>query len=96
MTKAEEQAYLRYPRVTLDDFATFEEFEDHLVRRGAFIEGYQIAQKDMCLTSEDVSKIVNLVLTEQKSCDTPEEYYPKVAEIFNKEKTTNKQQDGTE
>lgn len=56
MTKAEEAALKAYPDVLFP----FTPLDLNAYRRGAFINGYEAAEKDLALTWEDIRKIVVL------------------------------------
>lgn len=53
---------------------------------GAFIKGYEQAEKDLALTADDVKRIHNLVRKMQFRYNATVGCYPEVAEIFNNER----------
>jgi hypothetical protein len=76
MSKAEELAEIKYPKVGL---------YDNLMKRKGFIEGYHQAVKDLELTWEDISDIIEIHedVLEMESC---ENVYMEVLKRFRKER----------
>lgn len=55
-TKAQEAALKAYPNVLFP----FTPLDLNAYRRGAFINGYELAEKDLALTWEDIENIVHI------------------------------------
>ena len=90
ISKAEERAMQAYPNMTFP----FTPLDLNAYRRGAFINGYEQAEKDLALTWEDVKRIVEIadklcpytskdIAEFQENFQTEEAYYKKVLELFN-------------
>ena len=80
MSKAEEEAIKRYPKIGL---------YDNLMKRKGFVDGYNQAEKDLELTWEDIEKITDIwedlhedeAVYSKTGCDTPE-FYKEVLKRF--------------
>lgn len=81
MSKAEEEAIKRYPKIGL---------YDNLMKRKGFIEGYQQAEKDLELTWEDMRELhiifesldVDIELSRSKLREETLGYYEEVLKRF--------------
>ena len=93
ISKAEERAMKAYPDMTFP----FTPLDLNAYRRGAFINGYEQAEKDLAMTWEDVKRIVE-ILAEGDWYDFEiadklwsQEFYEEVLKRFNNEQERNSQ-----
>lgn len=88
MTKAEQAALEAYPHYTAENL------NDVIKARKFFAKGYELAEKDLALTWEDIkkiSRILDIMVDDDLKGEIPkewgeEEYYEEVLRRFNKAK----------
>lgn len=86
--KAEQRALEAYPHYTAENF------DDVIKARKFFAKGYELAEKDLALTWEDIkkiSRILDIMVDDDLKGEIPkewgeEEYYEEVLRRFNKVK----------
>lgn len=82
MSRAKEAALKEYPISTPPSY-----IDGHdLLRQEAFIKGYEQAEKDLALTTDDVWRIFNLVRELQTKYSATDGCLQEVADIFNEQR----------
>ena len=92
MTKAEERALMAYPPTHSTGKRDAKRIQSELVdthqtQRTIFKKGYELAEKDLALTWQDIKTIVELaddLVQDDSVTETEEEYYKAVLDAFNK------------